>query len=98
MSDAATCRSCHTPIRWAITEGNHKRIPLDIEPTADGNIVETGDIDAATKAPIVRYLKKAERPTMFPSLALMVGGQTPDSARYVSHFATCPNADEHRKK
>ena len=21
----------------------------------------------------------------------------PDTARYVSHFATCPNADEHRK-
>ena len=32
------CRSCKAPIMWAITEKN-RRIPLDPQPCADGNIL-----------------------------------------------------------
>lgn len=98
MTEQAKCRSCKQPIRWAITEKNARRIPLDLEPADDGNIVETGATDPSTGAPIVRYLKKSEGVT-WPTMALVLGGQEPEpQARYVSHFATCPNADQHRKK
>lgn len=34
------CRSCGSPIRWAMTEKG-KRMPLDTEPAADGNVTLT---------------------------------------------------------
>lgn len=96
MSEQATCRSCHAPIWWAVSESSGKRIPLDPEPAGDGNIVETGRTHTSG-VPMVRYLKKSAAVT-WPTLALAVGGQQPDQERYVSHFATCPDADQHRKK
>jgi hypothetical protein len=35
MSDR--CRSCHAPITWAVT-GKGRRMPLDPQPVAEGNI------------------------------------------------------------
>jgi hypothetical protein len=96
MSIDAECRSCGAPIRWAVSQASGKRIPLDVEPVDDGNIVETGRTHTSG-APMVRYLKKSDRP-IFPSLALVVGGEQPVDARYVTHFATCPNADQHRRR
>lgn len=34
----SACRSCGEPIRWAKTSAG-KNIPVDIEPTSEGNIV-----------------------------------------------------------
>jgi hypothetical protein len=56
------------------------RMPVDAEPVPDGNLVLT-------------------YPTPGRALALIVDpAQTTidDPPRYVSHFATCPNADQHR--
>ena len=73
----STCGSCDAPIRWALTV-NGKRIPLDAEPVADGNIVLRSGI---------AHIEKTA------ALDLDGGG-----ARYVSHFATCPNSQQHRRR
>lgn len=55
--------------------------PIDAEPVSEGNVVL--DVpDDPREPPIARVLKK---------------GQHAPMPRYVSHFATCPNADTHRK-
>jgi hypothetical protein len=33
-----SCTACGKPIRWVITTGG-KRLPLDVDPVADGNVV-----------------------------------------------------------
>lgn len=90
------CRSCNAPIRWAVSEASGKRIPLDPEPSEDGNIVETGRTHP-TGVAMVRYLKKSQQPAMANLLALATGGPELPAPRYVTHFATCPNAEQHRK-
>lgn len=87
----AVCRSCRRPVMWVETEATEKKagrkMPLDADadgrPLAapDGNIMIT-DRRTGDGTPIVRYLPKAAAPTI---------------ARYVSHFATCPHAKEHRR-
>jgi hypothetical protein len=57
--------------------GTGKAMPLDAEPTVDGNII----LDAMGKA----YVVDADEYV------------NPKVARYTSHFATCPSADEFRK-
>ena len=60
---------------------NGRRMPVNAEPDPDGNVV-------------LLY------PSPGAALAMIVDpGQTTldDAPRYLSHFATCPNADQHRK-
>lgn len=45
----ATCRNCSAVIVWAKTEAG-KRMPLDAEPVADGNLVLLGGIARAATA------------------------------------------------
>ncbi|MFD3431133.1 hypothetical protein [Nocardia fluminea] len=72
------CRSCSAPIAWRRTaEG--KRIPLDPEPVAGGNLMIAGNGTALVVGP-----------TASPAIN--------SDIRYVSHFATCPNADSWRSK
>lgn len=49
----STCRSCGEPITWAIT-ANGKRMPLDAEPSMEGNVVLTRAEPGET--PIARVL------------------------------------------
>lgn len=58
-----------------------KRIPLDTEPVPDGNLVVVAQFGNA------------------PGLALSYDPEKHDGgwARWKAHFATCPNADEHRR-
>jgi hypothetical protein len=66
-------------------------MPVDVEPVADGNVEivdrtrRPGDDDWT---PVVRVLKKGEG-------ASLPGIPAPD--RFKSHFATCPDADQHRR-
>jgi hypothetical protein len=42
MAEVQRCRSCGAPIIWCVT-ASEKRMPLDAEPVADGNIVLDGE-------------------------------------------------------
>ncbi|WP_256789870.1 hypothetical protein [Frankia sp. AvcI1] len=73
------CRSCEAPIRWATATATGRRMPLDAEPTADGNVtVHRGDDGQAVA-------------TVHPIGTPIVG------TRWRPHWATCPNADQHRQ-
>lgn len=87
---AAHCRSCAAPIVWVMTLSG-KRMPVDAAPVGDGNVViAMGD-------------PKANPPTFF---GIQLSGLT-ELARAEavkagvplrkSHFATCPNAEAHRR-
>lgn len=78
-ADGDRCRSCQAPIRWAVTEAG-KRIPVDVEPTPDGNMLLSLD-----DPPVAAVVRPGE-------LQLVDDGQ-----RFVSHFATCEFADQHRR-
>lgn len=92
---ATTCKSCRAPVFFAINETSGKREPIDLEAREDGNIEVVGktrrvlDDDSVDETPVVRHLKKGEVDTL-------PGFDIPD--RYVSHFATCPDADRHRRR
>jgi hypothetical protein len=81
---AGKCSSCHKPVLW-ITTAAGKAMPLD--PTPERRVVLVPD-------PI----------EMVDNETHTVSGGGPDGHKvgvvmptYVSHFATCPNAAQHRK-
>lgn len=76
----AACSSCAAPIRWVVTLGD-KRMPLDVDPHPDGNIVRTVTPDGSVRA---RVLNGDELPAQ--------------ETAWRSHFVTCPNAAEHRRR
>lgn len=47
------CRDCGSPIVWAVTTANQRRMPVDITPIVGGNIV-------ITSGPEARVLTKQE--------------------------------------
>lgn len=78
----ARCKTCGRPIYWVKTMKNHANLPVDPTPTADGN---------------VRLMTERGVPT----LAEVIGNEKhwmKDEARYTSHWATCPTANQHRKE
>jgi hypothetical protein len=79
-----SCRSCRAPVRWAFTV-HGKRIPVDPEPVDGGNLVLHEDPNGG--APTAEVV---------PAGAQLLDGD--DGRRYVSHFVTCPNADQHRRR
>lgn len=70
------CRSCGAPVIWLqpMTESG-KRMPVDAEPRADGN-VSIIELDGVQ----YHHTRQLWDPGPF----------------YVSHFATCPDAEEWR--
>lgn len=83
MTKTATCRSCGAPILWTATPAGNS-IPLDAEPRADGN-VRLGWVGGVEVAIVLN--DPAER------AAGQIAGPM-----FVSHFATCPDADSWRKR
>lgn len=81
MIEIKRCRSCNARIRWVETQAG-KKMPLDAEPRPEGNIVFTPEEAEDGR---VRVLTGDEQvaPATRP--------------RYVSHFATCPDAKKNRK-
>ncbi len=84
----SVCRSCAAPIRWAISRATGKNIPLDAEPSPGGN-VELVDIGARNGL----MEQRAVVLTGFDLMAAQEEGRT----LYLSHFATCAQADQHRR-
>lgn len=84
MKADGKCKSCGSPVRWARSKSSGKNLPLDPEPNPNGNL----------------GIVEAQHPPG-SSMALPVVAVNPTKAltnyRYLSHFVTCPNADQHRK-
>jgi hypothetical protein len=80
--EAKECRSCGAEIIWTVTHKG-KRMPVDAVPRSDGNIVLRQDGEKV----IAEYPGK-EHPSLFEE----------DRARFVSHFATCPQSTDWRKE
>jgi hypothetical protein len=76
------CRSCGAPIIWLTIRPGSRRMPVDAEPSPSGNII--ADLDQA-----MGVVVSAE-----PLRQMKV--DTPDEPFYLSHFATCPQADRWR--
>lgn len=77
----AKCRSCGALIFWARTSSG-KSMPIDAMPTSDGNIELGTD------------------PGTMETTAHVRDGSWPEGLtgeRYTSHFATCPQAAQHRR-
>lgn len=87
-ADFGTCRSCHAAVIWAKTRAG-KTMPLDHEPREDGNFFVSLPVDVS--APIVAV------PVNEQSTEAAGYRRDPTRSRFVSHFATCPNADQHRR-
>lgn len=81
---AKPCRSCGAQMVFVETIFG-KRIPLDAEPN-----MEKGNIVVANGVAI--YISGPKREGEARVVAERVGLRL-----YTSHFATCPNADQHRK-
>lgn len=77
----AKCRSCNARVEWAITE-NGKTMPIDPAPDPKGNLIKTGTMIQGK--PEVHVINSRDE-------------RMPDERRFVSHFATCVNADQHRR-
>lgn len=88
MVDTATktCRSCGAQVLWTVTHKG-KRMPVDAEPTPDGNLRLRwpGDGD---RTPIAEYPGK-EHGTLFD--------EADNGLRYTSHFATCSHSRDWRR-
>jgi len=84
------CRACDAQIVWAVTEGG-RRMPVDAELRPDGNIVlvhrEVG------RPPTVRVVGKPER----DELAAQAARRGEELRLFVSHFASCPEAEQFRR-
>ena len=88
------CRSCRQTIRWALTERG-RPIPIDPEPRPDGNL-ELVYIDRVLVARTITPEREQELELQL--LEASREGREPVLPLHVSHFATCPQADIHRRR
>lgn len=79
----SNCRSCGAPMLWVVWPNSGKRMPVDFDPVPDGDVVLT--------------LKKTEGVLWAAKAAALDAEALVGRRRFVSHFATCANADEHRR-
>lgn len=82
-----TCSACGAPIWWAVTERNHKPIPIDVLQHDDGNLALTGDW-ARGRYGSTRVVAVYKRTLL----------DDPETLLWRTHFQTCPKADQLRKK
>lgn len=87
---AAECKSCRRPIFWVRTTSGAK-MPIDTVGALNGTIVIVDKYDPANPQADSRGNTKTAE-VHNPGDPRHAGLQ-----RYVSHFATCPNAKQHRR-
>jgi hypothetical protein len=83
------CRSCHAPMLW-VAMPSGKRNPLDEQPDRLGNVLlveHTNDAGEAWRLGVVLH-----NPDLLDELREL------GVPLYRSHFATCPDSDEHRRE
>lgn len=83
--EVKACGSCAAEVIWTVTHKG-RRMPVDAAPVEGGNIRLRSEADGDRV--IAEYPGK-EHPGLFDE---------GDRARYVSHFATCPQAAQHRRR
>jgi hypothetical protein len=83
------CRSCGTAIFWAQNDATGKSMPVDAEPSENGN-VQLYDRGGS----IVARVLGAERAQRIRDAAWALNGT---HTLRTSHFATCAQADQWRK-
>lgn len=79
----ARCRSCRAPILWAVT-ADGESMPVDPHPATNGNVLLTRQGGRLIAGVLSRKDAARKRATRAVPL-------------HLSHFATCPNADTHRR-
>ena len=80
-----SCRSCRAPIIWARTERG-KKMPLDT-PGKTPDELPNGTTF------VLRERDHPDGPLAMAASTVAF----PDELHYLSHFATCPDRDEHRR-
>jgi hypothetical protein len=85
----ARCRTCGQPIWWATTRLAGQRMPLDADPDPAGQwaIVDADGLPYELDRAIL-HLERGDA-----TVANVAGG-----ARWVTHWATCPQAGQWRKR
>lgn len=83
----ASCSSCGADVIWCTTTKG-KSMPVDKEP------VDTGNLILEHGAGVPKAIVVGDRGVF----DLDDNGGGAPAPRYVSHFVTCPNAQEHRGK
>lgn len=80
------CKSCGRPILWVRLASSRKPFPLDPDPSDRGNVeVRRGRVNPGTLYARVLVAADAMR------------AQQDGVILYLSHFATCQHASQHRK-
>lgn len=78
----AICRSCGAEIIWIKMKGSGKAMPCDAKPIPYREVFSNGMKLVTESGEVVQGCFEG----------------TSDKTGYVSHFATCPNANRHRRK
>lgn len=81
---SSRCRSCHAPIRWRVTSAG-KRLPVDLGTLHISPSPEGSTVLVTEDGEVVRG-HRLEHPT--PGAV----------AGSLAHFATCPQASQHRQR
>ena len=84
------CRRCKAPIIWAETERG-KKMPLDAEPVDLATLTHSRGLFVLRDWP---GGEEGRRVAVAVTDGFVLGSKDP---AYVSHFATCPYAEEFRK-
>lgn len=77
------CRSCGAEVLWVKVVPMGRLMPVDAEPKEAGNMRMLGERNAVAKV-----LNKVD----------LQDARNASEKLYASHFATCPNAKQHRSK
>ena len=85
------CARCKAPVLWAETQAHGKAIPLDPEPVEGGNITLHR---RRVGIPVAVVLGRKQLDSL-RGQAVRFG---PPLVLYQSHFASCPFADEFRRR
>lgn len=88
MSPSSRCRSCETEIIWARHHETESRMPLEPDPDGEWIVRTVSGRPSSSSGARHRFRVAVHDPD--GALA------SDDETRYVSHFATCPDADEWR--
>jgi hypothetical protein len=79
----AQCKSCGADVLWVKLIPHNRLNPVNPTPTREGNIRMLG-----VRKAVARVLSKAD----------LAEAALATEELYTSHFATCPNAKQHRSK